>query len=174
MVLVFLPGVSWFQTRAMRSDWTNDARYLVVDLGPPFDLQIQRRAQVPGNSVALSGTQTPAWQRICQVIKICIADDQAPAGHFPLGVEPHRMSDLKSKPLIVLKGLLFLLIVVTTAGGLFAMDPGWRTAALILVLIWASARFYYFLFYVLEKYVDPTLKYAGVGDMLMQLLRRRR
>jgi hypothetical protein len=84
------------------------------------------------------------------------------------------MSDLKSKPLIVLKGILFLVIVLTTSASLYILNPDWLTALLIVLLIWASARFYYFLFYVLEKYVDPNLKYAGIGDMLKQLLRRRR
>jgi len=84
------------------------------------------------------------------------------------------MGDLKSKPLIVLKGILFLAIVLTTSASLYILNPDWLTALLIVLLIWASARFYYFLFYVLEKYVDPTLKYAGIGDMVKQLLRGRR
>jgi UPF0716 family protein affecting phage T7 exclusion len=60
------------------------------------------------------------------------------------------MGDIKGKPLIVVKGILFLVIVLITAAGLFALSPGWVTAALVLLLIWASARFYYFLFYVLD------------------------
>lgn len=83
------------------------------------------------------------------------------------------MGDLKSKPLIVLKGFLFLVIILTTSVSLYILNTDWLTALLIVLLIWSSARFYYFLFYVLEKYVDPTLKYAGLGDMLKQLLRRR-
>jgi UPF0716 family protein affecting phage T7 exclusion len=83
------------------------------------------------------------------------------------------MGDIRSKPLIVAKGVLFLVIVVITAAGLFALSPGWVTAALILLLIWASARFYYFLFYVLEKYVDPSLRYSGIPDLLRHLSRRR-
>jgi hypothetical protein len=84
------------------------------------------------------------------------------------------MGDLKSKPLIVLKGILFLVIILTTSVSLYILNPDWLTALLIVLLIWSSARFYYFLFYVLEKYVDPDLKYAGLGDMLRRLLRRRR
>lgn len=83
------------------------------------------------------------------------------------------MGDLKSKPLIVLKGFLFLVIVLTASVSLYVLNPDWLTVLLIVLLIWASARFYYFLFYVLEKYVDPALKYSGIGDMLRQLLRRR-
>ena len=29
-------------------------------------------------------------------------------------------------------------------------------------LVWSACRFYYFLFYVLEKYVNPELRYAGL------------
>lgn len=83
------------------------------------------------------------------------------------------MGDIKSKPLIVVKGILFLVIVLITALALFALSPDWLTAALILLLIWASARFYYFLFYVLEKYVDPSLKYSGIRDLLRHLHRRK-
>jgi hypothetical protein len=84
------------------------------------------------------------------------------------------MGDLKNRHLIVLKGFLFLLIVLLCAGALFILNPDWRTALLILLLIWASARFYYFLFYVLEKYVDPSLKYAGLTDMLRKIWRSKR
>jgi len=42
-----------------------------------------------------------------------------------------------------------------------------------LVLIWASARFYYFLFYVLHSYVDSRYKYAGIVALLKSLARKR-
>ncbi len=84
------------------------------------------------------------------------------------------MGDLKSKRLIVLKGWLFLAVAVLAGTGLLLRDPSWQTAALVVVLAWAAARFYYFLFYVLEKYVDPDLRYVGMLDLLKALLRRRR
>ena len=84
------------------------------------------------------------------------------------------MGDLKSTRLIVLKGWLFLSLALLAAAGLWLRDPSWQTATLIAALTWAAARFYYFLFYVLEKYVDPSLRYAGVLDQLKALLRRRR
>ena len=83
------------------------------------------------------------------------------------------MADIKSKPLIVVKGILFLVIILITASALFVLSPDWLTAGLILLLIWASTAFYYFLFYVLEKYVDPSLKYSGISDLLRHLPRRR-
>ena len=74
------------------------------------------------------------------------------------------MSDLKSKKLIYLKGFLFFAIVLTTAIIIVLETQSWKIAALLALLIWASARAYYFMFYVIEKYVDPNYKFAGVFD----------
>ena len=76
------------------------------------------------------------------------------------------MGDLTSARLIVLKGILFLLIALLCAALLLQRSPELETVALVALLAWASARFYYFLFYVLEKYVDPTLRYAGIIELL--------
>ena len=79
------------------------------------------------------------------------------------------MTDLKSKPLIVFKGVLFLAVAVISFALLLLDSPGIRTAALALLLVWASCRFYYFLFYALEKYVDPTYCYAGIWALLKSI-----
>lgn len=84
------------------------------------------------------------------------------------------MSDLKSKSLIVLKGLLFFLMAVMCAIILIAQSPTLTTVLLLALLIWSSCRFYYFLFYVLEKYVDSTMRYAGILDLLQGMKRRRK
>lgn len=83
------------------------------------------------------------------------------------------MTDLTSKPLIVAKGLLFLGLAGLASGAVLLEAPGWRNAALLVLAMWAAARFYYFLFYVLERYVDPSLRYAGVLALLRELRRRR-
>jgi len=51
--------------------------------------------------------------------------------------------------------------------------PNIRTALLIVVVIWSSCRFYYFCFYVIEKYVDPELKFSGIVSMVTNLFVRR-
>ena len=71
-----------------------------------------------------------------------------------------------SKRVITAKGILFLLLVSASAGLIFLERPIMRTAFLLAVLIWASARFYYFPFYVLERYVDPRLRYGGLFAMV--------
>ncbi len=83
------------------------------------------------------------------------------------------MTDLKSKKWIVAKGVMFLGIAATTAALILVEMPSVKLAALLALLVWASCRFYYFLFYVLEQYVDPTMRYAGLLDLLMGMKRRR-
>lgn len=83
------------------------------------------------------------------------------------------MTDIKSRTLIVLKGGLFLLIILGASLLLLLKEPTLTAAFTVCVLIWASARFYYFLFYVLEKYVDPELRYSGLLAMTSALLRKR-
>jgi hypothetical protein len=36
------------------------------------------------------------------------------------------------------------------------------TALLLVLVIWSFCRAYYFSFYVLERYVDPGFKFAGL------------
>ncbi len=79
------------------------------------------------------------------------------------------MKDITSKKLIVIKGLLFILIAAVSGIGIAIYCPRIEVIVLIVILIWASARSYYFLFYVLEKYVDPKLKYSGIIDLIKNL-----
>lgn len=83
------------------------------------------------------------------------------------------MRDLSSKRLIVAKGLMFLALAGGAATLLLLDTPSFRGAALIAILVWASCRFYYFLFYVLQHYVDPGLRYAGLLALLGQIRRTR-
>lgn len=84
------------------------------------------------------------------------------------------MTDLKSAKLIYLKGLLFLAMLVTSATMLVFEQTIWKRCLLIAVLIWSSARLYYFMFYVIEKYTDPSFKFSGIFSFLTYLLRSRR
>jgi hypothetical protein len=83
------------------------------------------------------------------------------------------MTDITSKKVIVLKGILFLLIVIGSSMVILIKQPTLVAVLALGVLIWASARFYYFLFYVLERYVDPSLRYSGLLALLSALLKRR-
>jgi hypothetical protein len=82
--------------------------------------------------------------------------------------------DLKDKRWIVVKGLLFVVLAMIAGGLQLAADfPLWQEAVLLAICVWASCRFYYFLFHCLHAYVDPGLPSAGVMDLLMTLWRRR-
>ena len=83
------------------------------------------------------------------------------------------MRDLSSKRLIVAKGIMFFALAGITATLLLLEAPSLRVAALIAILVWASCRSYYFLFYVLQRYVDPSLRYAGLLALLGQVSRNR-
>ena len=83
------------------------------------------------------------------------------------------MTDLKSKKWIVAKGVMFLGIAAAAAALILIEMPSAKVAALLALLAWASCRFYYFMFYVLEHYVDPTMRYAGLWDLLLGMKRRR-
>jgi hypothetical protein len=47
------------------------------------------------------------------------------------------------------------------------------TAVLLALAIWGFCRFYYFAFYVIEKYVDPSYKFAGLISFVRYFFRRR-
>ena len=85
----------------------------------------------------------------------------------------YSMTDLKSKKWIIAKGVMFFGIAAATAALIILEMPSLKLAALLVLLVWASCRFYYFLFYVLEHYVDPTMRYAGLWDLMMGMKRRR-
>lgn len=84
------------------------------------------------------------------------------------------MKDLTSARWIKIKGLLFLLIGIVAAILIFLDDPDWKTAVLLALAIWSFCRFYYFAFYVIEKYVDPGYKFSGLLSFVKYLLQRRR
>jgi hypothetical protein len=83
------------------------------------------------------------------------------------------MKDLNAR-WIKIKGFLFLVIGITAAILIFLGEPDWKTAALLALVIWSFCRFYYFAFYVIEKYVDPQYKFSGLMSFVKYLLERRR
>ena len=84
------------------------------------------------------------------------------------------MKDLTSVFWIKVKGLLFLLMGVAGAVLLWLDDPRWQTAILLGVVIWSFCRFYYFAFYVIEKYVDSRYKFSGLVSFARYLMDTKR
>ena len=83
------------------------------------------------------------------------------------------MGDLKSSRLMYLKAILFVAIAFICAVLLFLQNIGLRTGLLIALLAWASARAYYFMFYVIQTYIDEDFKYAGIIASLKYLFARK-
>lgn len=75
---------------------------------------------------------------------------------------------------IFIKAGLFVVMGLVAVGLVLLDAPTWRNLALLLVAIWAFCRAYYFAFYVIEKYVDPSFRFSGLGAALRYLLRRRK
>jgi hypothetical protein len=76
------------------------------------------------------------------------------------------LGDLQNPRWIHLKGWLFLFMALVASGLLLAEAPTLRVALLLVVALWAACRFYYYAFYVIEKYVDPSYKFAGLGSFV--------
>jgi hypothetical protein len=84
------------------------------------------------------------------------------------------MKDLTRPFWIKIKGFLFLLIGIIAATLIICDEPNWKTAVLLALVIWSFCRFYYFAFYVIEKYVNPDYKFSGLISFAKYLLQRRR
>jgi hypothetical protein len=67
---------------------------------------------------------------------------------------------------MLVKVVLFALLAALAAGFLLWQLPDWRTAACLAAFAWASCRIYYFLFHALQHWIDPTLRYTGLLDLL--------
>ena len=82
------------------------------------------------------------------------------------------MKDLTQPFWIKLKGLLFLLMGAVAALLVFLDNPKWQTAVLLGVTIWSFCRLYYFAFYVIEKYIDPSYRFSGIFSTVRHLFKR--
>jgi hypothetical protein len=80
------------------------------------------------------------------------------------------MTTLTNPRWIKAKGVLFLVLGIIAAGLILVERPDWRIGLLLGVAIWSFCRFYYFAFYVIENYVDPTFRFAGLSAFAMYLI----
>lgn len=72
------------------------------------------------------------------------------------------MGNLADPRVIWLKGGLFLGLGVLASLLLIAQLPDIKYSALLAIAVWAFCRAYYFAFYVIERYVDPSYRFAGL------------
>ena len=82
------------------------------------------------------------------------------------------MGDIKNRNLIIVKGLLFLLLGILSSTVLLLHSPNVVVAVMLGLSIWAFCRFYYFAFYVIQQYVDPSYRFSGLVDFVKYALSR--
>jgi hypothetical protein len=76
------------------------------------------------------------------------------------------MRDLQSRKLMWVKAVLFLVIGVVSVALILIECPEWRMALLLGLAVWSFCRAYYFAFYVIEHYVDPSFRFSGLFSAL--------
>jgi hypothetical protein len=72
------------------------------------------------------------------------------------------MTDLTNPRWIKLKGALFLLLGLAASALLLLEAPQLKVAFLLALAVWGFCRSYYFAFYVIERYVDPSYRFSGL------------
>ena len=83
------------------------------------------------------------------------------------------MKDLTNPRWIIAKGILFLLLGTLAALLLVVQHPSLSVALLMILAIWSFCRFYYFMFYVIEHYVDSSYRFSGLFSFLRYAARKR-
>ena len=80
--------------------------------------------------------------------------------------------DIKSARLLYAKGFLFVVLGVMASANILLLLPRWDVLASLALAIWAFSRSYYFAFYVIEHYIDPHFKFAGLSSVARYLWNR--
>lgn len=84
------------------------------------------------------------------------------------------MGDIRKPWLLYAKAGLLLTTGLLASALLLVENPSYTTALLLAVAVWAFCRSYYFAFYVIEHYVDPGFRYAGLLDFSRYAIGRKR
>ena len=79
------------------------------------------------------------------------------------------MRDLTSHRWMWVKAALFLIIGLSSSALILVELPELRIFLLLVLAIWSSCRAYYFAFYVIEHYIDPSFRFSGLFSMLRYL-----
>ena len=83
------------------------------------------------------------------------------------------MKNLTNPTWIKLKGTLFLLVGLLASILLLIEHWDLKTAFLLVLSIWCFCRFYYFAFYVIQYYVDPTYRFSGLWSFVRYMWNRK-
>jgi hypothetical protein len=84
------------------------------------------------------------------------------------------MRNLTNPTWIKIKGILFLFLGLVAAALLLLERPTMKVGLLLTLAVWCFCRFYYFAFYVIEHYVDPSYRFSGLISFIRYLIWQRR
>ena len=82
--------------------------------------------------------------------------------------------DIIHPRVLYLKAALFLLGGTLAAALILLERPSVKVAVLLGLTVWCFARAYYFAFYVIEHYVDPGYRFAGLWSFVRYAIGRKR
>jgi len=80
--------------------------------------------------------------------------------------------DLVNPKWMYLKAVLFVLIGCSCFTLVIIDNPSLTNAILLILMVWAFSRAYYFAFYVIEKYIDPEYKFSGLLSFLRYISKK--
>lgn len=83
------------------------------------------------------------------------------------------MGDIKDSRLLWAKLILFLVLGILALAIALILHPSLRLAILMAIAVWAFCRAYYFAFYVISHYIDPTFRFAGLWSVFRYAFRHR-
>jgi len=75
--------------------------------------------------------------------------------------------DIKSPKVLHFKGWLFLVLGILSGFLIILKARSYTISILLAICIWACCRFYYYAFYVIEKYIDSEYKHTGIISFLL-------
>ena len=81
--------------------------------------------------------------------------------------------DITNVRVLYLKAALFVGGGTLASAVLWLERPTLKVALLLALAVWCFARAYYFAFYVIQHYADPTYRFAGLASFVRYLCRRR-
>jgi hypothetical protein len=82
--------------------------------------------------------------------------------------------DITHPRVLYTKAALFVCGGVLASAIILIEHPSLKLAGLLVLTVWCFARAYYFAFYVVQHYVDPDYRFAGLGSFVVHMLKRKR
>lgn len=79
--------------------------------------------------------------------------------------------DIRSPKLLFFKGVCFVIAGLLASAIILIKYPDALLALLLACAVWCFSRAYYFVFYVIEHYIDGRYRYRGIASFMQYLIR---